>query len=141
MVNKLSVEQVKGEVLRFWNAFTDKSASQLMEFYAPESTVFSSVSNRSEPGRLAAARRQREYFHAKSSLRATVGNIDVILLGDGAAAIASYTFQFHASKVASTAGVPSEEDIRNGRASHVFALDADGKVRIMHEHLSAIEKG
>jgi ketosteroid isomerase-like protein len=141
MVNKLSVEQVKGEVLRFWNAFTDKSASQLMEFYAPESTVFSSVSNRSEPGRLAAARRQREYFHAKSSLRATVGNIDVILLGDGAAAIASYTFQFHASKVASTAGSASEEDIRNGRASHVFALDADGKVRIMHEHLSAIEKG
>src|SRR5437868_2919509 len=124
MVQKIGVEQVKGEVLRFWNAFTDKSASQLMDFYAPESTVFSSVSNRSEPGRLAAARRQREYFHAKSTIRATVGNIDVILLGD-AAAIASYTFQFHASKVASTAGLASEEDIRNGRASHVFALDPE----------------
>jgi ketosteroid isomerase-like protein len=140
MVNKLSVEQVKGEVLRFWNAFSDKSASQLMEFYAPESTVFSSVSNRSEPGRLAAARRQREYFHAKATIRATVGSIDVIMLGDGAA-VASYTFQFHASKVASTSGASSEEDIRNGRASQVFALDSDGKVRIMHEHLSAIDKG
>ena len=139
MVNKITVEQVRGEVLRFWNAFTDKSASQLMEFYAPESSVFSSVSNRSEPGRLAAARREREYFHAKSTLRASVGNIDVILLGD-AAAVASYTFQFHASKVASTMGQVSEEDIRNGRATHVFALDPDGKVRIMHEHFSAIEK-
>jgi ketosteroid isomerase-like protein len=139
MVQKLTAEQVKGEVLRFWNAFTDKAANQLMEFYASESTVFSSVSNRSEPGRLAAARRQREYFHAKSSLRATVGTIDVILLGD-TAAVASYTFQFHASKVASTLGHASEEDIRNGRATHVFALDPDGKVRIMHEHFSAIEK-
>jgi len=139
MVNKLTVEQVKGEVLRFWNAFTDKSSSQLMEFYAPESTVFSSVSTRSEPGRLAAARRQREYFHAKSSIRATVGTIDVILLGD-TGAVASYTFQFHASKVASTFGLPAEEDIRNGRASHIFSLDPDGKVRIVHEHLSAIEK-
>jgi ketosteroid isomerase-like protein len=140
MENKLSAEQVKGEVLRFWNAFSDKSAEQLMEFYAPESSVFSSVSNRSEPGRLAAARRQREYFHAKSTLRTSVGPIDVILLGDNAA-VASYTFQFHASKVASTFGPPSEEDIRNGRASQVFALDPDGKVRIMHEHLSAIDKG
>src|SRR5207245_6347105 len=99
---------------RFWNAFSDKSATQLMEFYAPESTVFSSVANRSEPGRLAAARRQREYFHAKSTIRATIGSVDVILMGDNSA-VASYTFQFHASKVASTFGPPTEEDIRNGR--------------------------
>lgn len=137
---KLTTEQVKAEVQRFWNVFVDKASDQLTEFYAPESSVFSSVTTRPEPGRLAAARRHREYFHAKSSLRASVGNIDVILLGE-TAAVATYTFQFHASKVASGLSQAAEEDIRNGRATHVFAYDPDGKLRIMHEHFSAIEKG
>lgn len=135
---KISVEQVKGEVHRFWNTFSSKDAQGLADFYSPEASVFSSVASRSEPGRLAAARRQREYFHARASLRASVGAIDVVLLGDHAA-VASYTFQFHASKVASSITENVEEDIKNGRASQVFAYDPDGKLRIVHEHLSAVE--
>jgi ketosteroid isomerase-like protein len=140
MQQKLTVEAIKAEVQRFWNAFSNKQSEQLMDFYSPEASVFGSSSTRSEPGRLAAARRQREYFHAKSSIRATPGMIDVVLLGDFAA-VASYTFTFHASKVASGLSGAAEEDIRNGRASQVFSYDPEGKLRIVHEHLSHVDKG
>jgi ketosteroid isomerase-like protein len=139
-VDKLTAEQVKAEVQRFWNVFMSKDAEALMGFYTAESTVFSSVTARPEPGRLAAARRQREYFHKASTIRVTVGMIDVVLLGDSAA-VASYTFQFHATKVASSfSGAATEEEIKNGRATHVFQRDGEGKVLIVHEHLSAVEK-
>lgn len=140
ILQKLTVDQVRGEVQRFWNVFTTKNGPALTEFYGPESSVFSSVSGRSEPGRLAAARRQREYFHTLSQLRATVGMTDIVLLCDGAAAVASYTFQFHATKVGSNISQKSEENITNGRATQVFSYDADGKLRIVHEHLSSVDK-
>ncbi|HUS18162.1 MAG TPA: DUF4440 domain-containing protein [Terriglobales bacterium] len=139
-LQKLTIDQIKAEVQRFWSAFSSKQSEQLMDFYAPEASVFGSSSTRPEPGRLAAARRQREYFHAKSTLRATPGMIDVILIGDHAA-VASYTFTFHASKVATGINAAAEEDIRNGRATQVFAYDPDGKLRIVHEHLSHVDKG
>src|SRR4051794_24108719 len=126
MTNKLTAEQVRGEVLRFWNVFMEKNADALMNFYAPDSSVFSSVSSRVEPGRLAAARRQREYFHAKSTVRSTTGSVEVILVSD-TAAVANYNFTFHASKVAAGAGGSSEEDIKQGRATQVFRLEPDGK--------------
>ena len=140
MVPKLTPDVVKGEVQRFWNVFVDKNADQLMEFYGPESSVFSSVTSRQEPGRLAAARRQREYFQKHSVLRATPSMIDVIMLGDHAA-VASYNFSFHASKLAGVVNTTAqEEDIKNGRATQVFQYDTDGKLRILHEHLSSVDK-
>ena len=139
MANKLTVEQVKGEVLRFWNVFMEKNADALMNFYAPDSSVFSSVSARVEPGRLAAARRQREYFHAKSTVRSTTSNVDVILVGD-TAAVANYNFTFHATRVAAGVGQAVEEDIKQGRATQVFRLEPDGRVLIVHEHLSSVDK-
>src|SRR5262245_47859523 len=138
-VPKLTVEQVKGEVQRFWNIFVEKNAEHLMEFYGPESSVFSSVTARPEPGRLAAARREREYFHKASVLRATPGPVDVIMIGEHAA-VASYNFQFHATKVASSFAQATQEDIEHGRATQVFQYDADGKLRIVHEHLSSVDK-
>ena len=139
MANKLTAEQVRGEVLRFWNVFMEKNADALMNFYAPDSSVFSSVSARVEPGRLAAARREREYFHAKSTIRSTTGNVEVIMLGESAA-VADYTFTFHATKVGGGMSAASEEDIKQGRATQVFRLDPDGRALIVHEHLSAIDK-
>jgi len=133
--HKLNAEQVRGAVRRFWLAFESKSGETLAEFYAHESSVFGSNSTRAEPGRLAAARRQREYFHSQSVIKVDVGEIDVLILG-GAAAVASYGFKFHASKVASLLGKSVEEDIEQGRATQVFSLDANGELRIMHEHLS-----
>lgn len=137
---KLTVDQVRAEVVRFWNVFMSKDPEGLAEFYAHESSVFGSAATRSEPGRLAATRRQREYFGAHSTVKATTGPIEVLLLGDGSAAIADYTFQFHASKVMTALGTTTEENIKHGRATQVFAYDTDGKLRIMHEHLSTVDK-
>jgi ketosteroid isomerase-like protein len=139
MAGKLTSEQIKGEVLRFWNVFMEKNADALMNFYAPDSSVFSSVSARVEPGRLAAARRQREYFHAKSTVRSTTGSVEVIVIGD-TAAVANYNFTFHATRVVAGAGQAVEEDIKQGRATQVFRLEPDGRVLIVHEHLSSVDK-
>jgi ketosteroid isomerase-like protein len=134
---KLSTEQVQAEVQRYWSAFTNKDAEQLMQFYSCEATVFGSATARPEPGRLAAARREREYFHSKSALRAQVGLIDVVLLGD-TAAVASYTFQFHANRAGALQTENVEEDIRNGRATQVYAFDPEGRLQIVHEHFSTV---
>jgi len=135
----ISADQVRGEVQRFWSAFASKSAETIESFYLPESTVFSSVSSRAEPGRLAATRRKREYFHPQSRIRVQLGHIDVQTVGDGAA-IANYTFEFHASQVMGALGKDVEEDIQNGRATQLF-VEQDGRLCILHEHLSYIAKG
>ena len=135
MSSKVTVEHVKAAVRRFWDVFTSKSAEGLADFYAHESSVFGSKGTRSEPGRLAAARRNREYFHSHSVLKAAPGEVEIVLLGESAA-VASYTFKFHATKVAGMLDKGSEEDILHGRATQVFALDPSGVLRIVHEHLS-----
>lgn len=134
-MTSLTPETVRAEIARFWNAFTSKSPEILQEFYAHESTCFGSASNRPEPGRLAATRRKREYFNPQSTLRAQIGEVEVLMLGDRAA-VASYTFQFHATKVFSAAGKANEEHIHSGRATQVFAVDQEGVPRIVHEHFS-----
>jgi ketosteroid isomerase-like protein len=139
VVAKLTPEQVRAEVKRFWTIFSNKRADQLEEVYAHESTVFSSTGARPEPGRLAAARRQREYFQPLTTVTTTLGLIEVVMLGEDAA-VASYTFQFHASKVASAKGGVVEEIIEHGRGTQVFVLEPDGTLRIVHEHLSSVDK-
>ncbi len=137
---KLTAELIRAEVTRFWKVFCEKDSVSLAEFYGHESSVFGSSSARSEPGRLAAARRQREFFGAHSTLKATMGPIEVQVLADGSAAVADYTFSFHASKVMTAIGGTTEEHIKQGRATQVFAYDPDGKLRIVHEHLSHVDK-
>ena len=137
-MSTLTADQVRAEVQRFWNTFTAKAEDTLGEFYAPTSSVFGSDATRTEPGRLAAARRKREYFHAGTSLNVSLGPIDVIPLGD-TAAVATYTFKFHANRVQHGLGQSDTEDIQHGRATQVFALEADGRVLIVHEHLSAVK--
>lgn len=132
---KITADIVKAEVERFWQVFTGKFAEELAEFYAHESSVFGSQGKRTEPGRLAAARRQREYFHPQSVLRAELGEIEILLIGDSAA-VATYIFKFHAAKITNVLGKSMDEEIQNGRATQVFAPDAGGKLRIIHEHLS-----
>jgi ketosteroid isomerase-like protein len=138
-VPKITAEQVRAEVKRFWSIMSNKRGDQLAEAYAHESTVFSSTGARPEPGRLAAARRQREYFQPLTTVTTTLGLIEVALLGEDAA-VASYTFQFHASKVASAKGGVVEEIIEHGRGTQVFLLEPDGTLRIVHEHLSSVDK-
>ncbi len=130
----MSPDLVRNEVARFWNAFSSKDAETLEEFYAHESVGFGSGSTRSEPGRLAATRRKREYFMSSGTIRTQVSPIDVVMVGDNAA-VATYTFQFHATRTNSMMG-NEDEHIKNGRATQVFGFDQDGNVRIFHEHFS-----
>lgn len=136
---EITVEEIRAEVARFWAAFTSKASDVVDGFYLPDSSVFSSLSARAEPGRLAATRRKREYFHTQSSIRVQLGPIDVQILGH-AAAVASYNFEFHASRVAGALGKRVEEDIEQGRATQVFVLQSDGRLSILHEHLSFVPK-
>jgi ketosteroid isomerase-like protein len=135
----LSAEQVQAEVTRFWNAMTSKNVEVLDDFYAHESLVFGTTSIRPEPGRLAAIRRQREYFHPNTTLHSQLSDIEVQLIGD-TAAVASYTFQFHASHAKIGLEKTPEEHVVNGRATQVFQLDPDGHIRILHEHLSVVHR-
>jgi len=137
-MSTLTADQVRAEVQRFWNTFTAKAEDALGEFYAPDSTVFGSDATRTEPGRLAAARRKREYFDPKTTVHVTLGPVDVLVLSD-TAAIATYTFRFHAKRVQHGRDQSDEEDIQHGRGTQVFTLEPDGKMLIVHEHLSAVK--
>lgn len=138
LVSKLSTDDVRAEVTRFWNVFTAKSSELLEEFYAPDASVFASMGNRAEPGRLTVARRKREYFNKTTSVRVQLGYIEVQLLDD-IAAIATYTFNFHGIGIVAGSNHDLEEKIENGRATQIFVLDSEGRLRIVHEHLSSAD--
>jgi ketosteroid isomerase-like protein len=129
----LNPEMVKAEVERFWDILRSKRGEALASLYAPECSVFGSTSRRPEPGRLAAARRSREYCGPKTETRVETGLIDIVMLSPTAAA-ASYNFQLHASKVAHEGR--EEEHVVDGRCSQVFAIDEQGDLKIFHEHMS-----
>jgi ketosteroid isomerase-like protein len=135
-VPSITPEEVRAEVTRFWTVFTSKATDLLEAFYAPDATVFGSSAVRAEPGRLAVTRRRREYFEKQTSVRVQVGLIDVQLIGD-TTAVASYTFRFDASRVTTGQGKSTEEHLEHGRATQLFVADAEGKLRIIHEHLSS----
>ena len=135
-MRKINPDEVRSEITRFWNLFVSKAPELLEEFYAPDATVFSSSAARSEPGRLAVTRRRREYFDKQTSVRVHLGAIDIQLIDD-LAAIASYTFRFDALRVSGGIGKASDEHLEHGRATQVFCLDGEGKLRIIHEHFSS----
>jgi ketosteroid isomerase-like protein len=135
-VTSITPEEVRAEVTRFWTVFTSKAPDLLEEFYAPDATVFGSSAIRAEPGRLAVTRRRREYFDKQTAVRVQVGIIDVQPISEDAA-VASYTFRFDADRVAGGMGKTSDEHLEHGRATQVFVSDGDGKLRIVHEHLSS----
>ncbi len=138
-MNALTTEEVRAEVARYWGAFTSKTVDMVEDFYCPEATVFGSSAVRAEPGRLAATRRKREYFHPQTKVRVQVGPIEVQMIGADAA-IATYTFEFHASKVSGALGKTIEEDLDTGRATQVFIRQIDGRLRVLHEHFSNVSR-
>jgi ketosteroid isomerase-like protein len=135
----IAVEQVKAEVARFWSIFSARSSEQMQAMYSPQASVFSTWNARSEPARLTVARREREYFHAKASVRAQTGPVEVIVF-ENSIALASYVFELHITHAVVTGGRGTETHIENGRATQLFALDPDGKLKIVHEHLSVPRK-
>ena len=132
---KLTSDEVRKTIELFWSTFLAKSEERLHGFYAPGSTVFQIAMGRSEPGRLGAMRRSREYFHADTHMELKLSPIDVVLCGNDAG-VASYTFQFQASGRDIGGGKRSEEKLDCVRATHVVHRDASGKIRIAHKHFS-----
>lgn len=132
---KLTPEDIRRAVQLFWSTFLAKSEEELNSFYAPGSTVFQIAMARSEPGRLGAMRRSREYFHPDTRMDLKLSPIDVVLCGEDAG-VASYTFQFQCSGRDMGGGKRTEEKLETVRATHVLHRDASGKLRIAHEHFS-----
>jgi len=132
-MDEISTEQVRAQVMRFWKAFNSRSVELLTDLYSVHASVFSPGTERFEPGRVAAIRQQREY--AKATVEAHPSNIQVTLICNHVA-LAYYNFSSRASGVVSDVAEAKSYTIQNGRASQVFALESDGKLRIIHEHLS-----
>jgi ketosteroid isomerase-like protein len=134
VAEKLTADDVRKTIELFWTTFLAKSEQALHDFYAPGSTVFQIAMGRSEPGRLGAMRRSREYFHSETRMELKLSPIDIVLCGNDAG-VASYTFQFQATG-REVGGKRAEEKLEVVRATHVLHRDASGKLRIAHEHFS-----
>jgi ketosteroid isomerase-like protein len=134
-ITKVTAEDIRKAVELFWATFLAKSEEELHNFYETGSTVFQIAMARSEPGRLGAMRRSREYFKPDTRMELKLSPIDVMLCGDDAG-VACYTFQFQASGRDIGGGKRTEEKLEIVRATHVLHRDATGKLRIAHEHFS-----
>jgi ketosteroid isomerase-like protein len=130
----VTADDIRKAVERFWSVFLTKSENELNAFYAAGSTVFQIAMGRSEPGRLGAMRRAREYFNFETKMDVKVSAVDVVLCGSEAG-VACYTFQFFAT-AREVGGKKGEEKLEVVRATHVFYRDASGKLLIAHEHFS-----
>lgn len=134
-LEKITHEEIRKAVELFWSTFLAKSEEQLHAYYAQGSTVFQIAMARSEPGRLGAMRRSREYFGRDTRMELKLGHIDAVLIGNDAG-VASYTFSFQATGRDLGGGKRAEEKLDLIRATHVFQRDAQGKMHILHEHFS-----
>ncbi|MGB2590871.1 MAG: nuclear transport factor 2 family protein [Candidatus Acidiferrum sp.] len=130
----LTADEVRKAVEHFWAAFLAKSENELNDFYAPGSTVFQIAMARSEPGRLGAMRRSREYFSPDTRMDLKLSPIDIVMCGSDTG-VASYTFQFQATG-RDVGGKRAAEKLETVRATHVMHRDPSGKIRIAHEHFS-----
>ena len=130
-------QQVRDCIREFWEAFTKQSQNKFQELYSPTATCFAIDGRRGEPARLMWVRREREFFGPRSSVGAKVGMVNVQVLAP-ALAVASYPFHFSIIRVLPN-GSRVEVDVPYGRATHVFRRDQDGKLVIIHEHLSSAE--
>lgn len=133
----ISAEQIRSKVQAFWNAFTTRSKSDFEEFYSPTASCFAADGRRSEPARLMWVRREREFFGPKSSVAAKVGAINIQLLSPSMG-VASYGFHFSIIRVLPN-GSRVQIEVPFSRATQVFQRDEDGKILIVHEHLSSAE--
>ena len=57
---------------RYWRVLMEKSVGEMEKFYSYDSVVFNPFSARTEPGRISAVRKEREYFTPKTTFRAEI---------------------------------------------------------------------
>jgi ketosteroid isomerase-like protein len=134
-MNKISSEDVRKEVHRFWAILSGNLADKLEEMYSPTAIVFTGKAKRSESAKLMAARRSRKLPGPALSSVAEVGSMDIQIVGNDVA-IAAYTYSFNTQKILVN-GSKMQINTLLGRATQIFQRGEDGAVRIVHEHLSA----
>lgn len=139
MTTSISTSQIENAVQRYWRVLMEKMTGEMETFYSYDSTVFNPFSPRPEPGRVSAARKEREYFAPKTTFHASITSlITVQLLADNLA-VASYSFRWRASNMEEKMlDKKFDKAVRDGRATQVFLLTPEGKLLIVNEHLSDI---
>jgi ketosteroid isomerase-like protein len=136
-MENITPEQVRRATQQFWDAFTQQAKDRFQELYSPTATCFAADGRRSEPARLMWVRREREFFGPRSSVGVRLGAVSVQILGPKLA-VACYPFHFSIIRVLPN-GSRVEVEVPFGRATQVFELDDNGRVLIIHEHLSSAE--
>lgn len=134
-MDKISPEDVRKEVHRFWAILSGKLPDKLEGFYSPAAIVFTGRAKRSESARLVAVRRSRQPPATESSSKAEVGSIDIQIVGPDVA-IAAYTYSFSVQRIQAD-GAKVQLNTPFGRATQIFQRAEGGALRIVHEHLSA----
>jgi ketosteroid isomerase-like protein len=133
----ITAERVRRAVQEFWDAFTHQQKDRFQELYSPTAVCYAADGRRSEPARLMWVRREREFFGPKSSVGSKVGAVSVQILGPNLAS-ASYGFHFSIVRILPN-GNRAEIEVPYGRATQVFERQPDGRLLIIHEHLSSAE--
>jgi len=134
-MTKISSEDVRKEVHRFWAILSGNLADKLEEMYSPTAIVFTGKAKRSESAKLMAARRSRKLPGPALASVAEVGSMDIQIVGNDVA-IAAYTYSFNTQKILVN-GSKVQINTLLGRATQIFQRGEDGALRIVHEHLSA----
>lgn len=134
-MDKISPEEVRKEVHRFWAILSGKTPDKLEEMYSPGGIVFSGKAKRSEAARLTAVRRSRQIPGTAANSKAEVASIEVQIVGPDIA-IAAYTYSFSTQKIQPD-GTKIQLNTPFGRATQVFRRTEKGALQIVHEHLSA----
>jgi hypothetical protein len=135
----VTITEIESAVRRYWQVLMEKVVGEMAAFYSYDAMVFNPFSSRAEPGRVSAARKERQFFSPMTSFRAEIiGPIDVQLLSDHIAT-ASYNFRWHASNMKQEVlDKRFDRTVRDGRATQVFMRSPEGELHIVNEHLSDV---
>lgn len=76
-MDKISPEDVRKEVHRFWDILSGKRPEKLDEMYSPAAIAFTGKAKRSESAKLIAVRRSRQLPGHSSASKAEVGAIEI----------------------------------------------------------------
>ena len=135
MTSSISPEQVRTGIEYFWRIMCGQSPGRLEDLYLSNALVLTGKARKPEPAHVAMERRTRQISAPAAEAVAELGMIDIEIIDSGIA-IASYTYKFHNKRPDHSSGVIKRHTMF-GRATQIFQQGTDGKLRIIHEHLSA----
>jgi ketosteroid isomerase-like protein len=135
MSSSISAEEVGRYIEKFWKIMCGNSTERLEELYSANALVLTGKAKKPEPAHLAIERRMRQVREPAGGAVSELGSIEIDIPVPGVA-VTSYTYKFHRKGADQSGGVVKRHTMF-GRATQIFQQDAEGKLRIVHEHLSA----